>query len=804
MAQAQVVTSAFPMPPEIEEPAVERHVRSAADALHLAVGIIVSLIGLLLATGISNAAVGFDRDILGVFENLPDVVERALIATAQAVASVFPLVVLALVLYRRRFRLLGMLVVAGVSAQIVLAGINAGIVSLFGRPELLEAIDRPGWVATAAFPDSEYIAGMVAVITLAAPWMSTRWRRAAWGLVALALLFRVVSGTDLPSDLVLALGVGMTSGSAWLLVFGAPNRQPSGAHIAEAMQRTGIPLSRLKPASVDARSSVPYFGETVDGRPVFMKVLSSDQRDKNLLFRTYRFLRFKGVDDRGAFMSLQRFIEHEALVALYVNDAGTRTPRLLTVTDVGDDGFLLAYERIKGDSLDSVENDTLTDSMLRQIWQQVRQLRSQRVAHRDLRLSNVFLASDGRPWMIDFGSAEMAATDLMLDLDVAELLASTAVKVGAKRAVDPAVAELGKGGVASAAPHLQPLALTRATSTSLAAKKPLVKELREYAAVASGAGSIEPVDLQRVKPRTVLTFAALALATYLLVPQLVGVAAYWSTLSRANWVWALWAIIASALCYVAGAFALKGAVPVRIPLFPTIGAKLAGAFFNRITPATLGGMGITVRYLQKRGVDLAVATTSAGLQTITSMAATLALAVVFLAWAGASGSVTSLLPGTWTLLAIGVVLTSLGLFLLLPWGRKLFRARVTPLLKRAGQGMAEVARRPSKLFELLGGQVAVTLLYIASLALSVQALGGGLSLATIGVVYLFGTAAASVVPTPGGIGTVEVALIGGLTAAGMPSEAAVPAVFLYRIASFWLPILPGYISYVVLQRRDSL
>jgi undecaprenyl-diphosphatase len=346
--------------------------------------------------------------------------------------------------------------------------------------------------------------------------------------------------------------------------------------------------------------------------------------------------------------------------------------------------------------------------------------------------------------------------------------------------------------------------LTRATSTSLAAKKPLVKELREYAAEASGAGSVEPVDLQRVKPRTVLTFAALALATYLLVPQLVGVAAYWSTLTRANWVWALWAIVASALCYVAGAFALKGAVPVRIPLFSTIGAKLAGAFFNRITPATLGGMGITVRFLQKRGVDLAVATTSAGLQTITSMVATLALAVVFLAWAGASGSVTSLLPGTSALLAIGVVLASLGLFLLLPWGRKLFRGRVIPLLKRAGQGMSAVARRPSKLAELLGGQVAVSLLYIAALALSVQALGGGLSLATIGVVYLFGTAAASVVPTPGGIGTVEVALIGGLTAAGMPSEAAVPAVFLYRIATFWLPILPGYIAYVVLQRRESL
>ena len=424
------------------------------------------------------------------------------------------------------------------------------------------------------------------------------------------MLFRVVSGADLPSDLVLALGVGMVSGSAWLLVFGAPNHRPSGAHIAEAMERTGIPLSRLEPASVDARSSAPYFGEAVDGRPVFMKVLSSDNRDKNLLFRPYRFLRFKGVDDRGAFVSLQRLIEHEALVALYVNDAGTRTPRLLTVTDVGDDGFLLAYQRIKGDSLDGVEDETLTDGMLRQVWQEVRQLR--RAARRP----------SGPAALQRVPRLRRTAVDdrLRVGRDGGD---GPDARHGRRRAARLDRREGGSQSAPStrpwrswardrspsAAPHLQPLALTRATSTSLAAKKPLVKEVREYAAEASGAGSVEPVDLQRVKPRTVLTFAALALATYLLVPQLVGVARYWSTLTRADWMWALWAIVASALCYVAGAFALKGAVPVRIPLFSTIGVKLAGAFFNRITPATLGGMGITVRFLQKRGVDLAVATT---------------------------------------------------------------------------------------------------------------------------------------------------------------------------------------------------
>jgi glycosyltransferase 2 family protein len=802
-AGPQAVTPLFAPPPEIEEPVTEPYVRSPADLLRLVAGAIVVLLGLLVSAGISSAAVGFDRDLQNAFGSLPDIVETVLITLFQVVAALIPVVVFGLVLVRRRFRLFGMLLLAGFTSMIVLGAVNEGVLALFGEPRLLQDIEQPGAAARGS-ADSVYLTWLVAVITVASPWIKLRWRRAAWGMVVLALLFRIFSGTDLPSDLVLALGIGMVSGSAWLLVFGAPNHRPSGVSIAAAMERTGFPLSRLKPASVDARSSAPYFGECVDGSPIFMKILSPDNRDKNLLFRLYRFLRFKGVDDRGAFVSLQRLIEHEALVALYVNDGGIRTPRLLTVTDVGDDGFLLAYQRIKGDSLDGVEDEALTDDMLRQVWQEVRQLRRQRIAHRDLRLSNVFLASDGRPWMIDFGSGEMAATDLMLDMDVAELLASTALKVGPKRAVDPAVEVLGKTPIAKAAPHLQPLALTRATSNSLAAKKPLVRELREYAAQASGAGSVEPVDLQRVKPRTILTFAALALATYLLVPQLVGVAAYWPTLTQADWIWGLWAIVASGLCYVAGAFALKGAVPSRIPLFSTIAAKLAGAFFNRITPATLGGMGITVRFLQKRGIDLAVATTAAGLQTITAALATIALAVVFLAWAGTEGSVTSLLPSTTMLITMGAVLAALGVFLLLPFGRRLFRTRVAPILKRSGQGMADVARRPYKLAELVGGQLTVTLLYIVALAFSVQALGGGVSLATIAVIYLLGTTAASAVPTPGGIGTVEVALIAGLRAAGMPSEEAVPAVFLYRLATFWLPILPGYLAYVVLQRREAL
>jgi undecaprenyl-diphosphatase len=63
---------------------------------------------------------------------------------------------------------------------------------------------------------------------------------------------------------------------------------------------------------------------------------------------------------------------------------------------------------------------------------------------------------------------------------------------------------------------------------------------------------------------------------------------------------------------------------------------------------------------------------------------------------------------------------------------------------------------------------------------------------------------AQAAPTPGGIGAAEAALIAGLTAFGVDPAVAVPAVFLYRFATFWLPVLPGWIAVRHLLRTGAL
>ena len=86
-------------------------------------------------------------------------------------------------------------------------------------------------------------------------------------------------------------------------------------------------------------------------------------------------------------------------------------------------------------------------------------------------MANIFLDADDRPWLIDFGFSELAASDQLLGTDVAELLASTTAVVGPERAVAAAHAATDLDELEWAMPWLQPLALSTATRKRSAATR---------------------------------------------------------------------------------------------------------------------------------------------------------------------------------------------------------------------------------------------------------------------------------------------------------------------------------------------
>jgi undecaprenyl-diphosphatase len=666
---------------------------------------------------------------------------------------------------------------------------------------LVVEVARRGGVDSTLTVDG--LAVMAASFTVLAPFVSRRWRRAGALLLALVVLLRLLVPIAHPGTLAVALVVGALAGSGTLLLLGRPSRRPTLGAVAAALTGSGLPPADLAPAVVDARGSVPWVATLADGDRVFAKVMGADNRAADLLFRAYRFLRLKDVGDERPFSSLRRTVEHEALVSLLVRDAGARTPRLRAIAPVGSDSFLLSYDLIDGTTLDKLSDDAVTPPVLNGIWEQVAVLRRHSVAHRDLRRANILLDDTGRPWLIDFGFSEVAASPALLDADVAQLLVALALDVGVDPAVDAAIDQLGPEAVAAALPRLQPNSLSGATRDALKHRKDLVPQIRAAVCRRSGVTAPKLADLERIHFKTVLTVVLLAVATYLLAPQLGDVGGMVARVRDADWVWLPWILATSALTYAGATLSIVGAVPARLRLLTTFVAQLASSFASKLAPAGLGGMALNVRYLQKSGVDLAVATSGVGLNTIGGLVVHAFLLLVFAVWAGRSVLHAIRLPhpqvfgwGAVAVLALTAVLFAV------PSVRRLVALRLLPLLRRSIGGIAHALRSPGKLALLLGGSAVVTLSYIVCVYLSTRAFGGDLSLASVGAVYLLGSAIAAAAPTPGGLGALEAAVIAGLVAAGMDHTIAVPAVFLYRLATFWLPILPGWAAFSWLRRSD--
>ena len=304
--------------------------------------------------------------------------------------------------------------------------------------------------------------------------------------------------------------------------------------------------------------------------------------------------------------------------------------------------MLLAYDAIEGTSIDSITE--YDDDLLDQIWQQVAILRRERIAHRDLRRANIFRGTDGELWIIDFGFSELAASDQLLRADVAELLAATAIVVGPERAVRAAVGALGKEPVGDSLAMLQPLALAGATHKAMAEQKGLMAGLQAEVRAQTGVTDVQLEPLARVRPRTVLILVSSLIALYVLIPQLTDVGGMVRQLRHASWGWVAATLLFSFLSYIGASISLMGLAPTHVPAFDAFEVCLSGSFVNRITPAGVGGIGLNVRYLQKRGADTAVAASRIGVNSVLGVVIHLTLTLLFVLWAGKEASFDFRLP----------------------------------------------------------------------------------------------------------------------------------------------------------------
>lgn len=304
----------------------------------------------------------------------------------------------------------------------------------------------------------------------------------------------------------------------------------------------------------------------------------------------------------------------------------------------------------------------------------------------------------------------------------------------------------------------------------------------------------------RINWKVVLIIAAAFFAIHILLPQIDELKKSLDALAHANWAWVTLGVLAAVGTYAAAATAQMGAVKFELDFGRTMLIQLAASFIGIFAPASLGGMGLNVKYLTRQGMSDTDAAAGVGLDTFAGFLMHVLLLVIVLPFAGVSSEFHHVhFPAGWVVL-VAVIAAAIVAGVVF-WSPTRRRKLLKPV-RDAGQSMGRALRDPRQAGMLFGGSVGLTVCNILALAVSLQAVGAHGSFLVIAAVYLGGSAVASAAPTPGGMGAVEAALTAGLTAFGFAAAPAAAGVLLFRLLTFWIPMLLGWPAYQVARHRQ--
>lgn len=854
---------------EVDEPLLAARVHRPSDLVRLLVGILGIAVLLAIAAFAHGTTVGLEEDISKGTGQAP----ALLIKVAALVSSIAVLLLPVAFAIERLIKRDGLRIADGVLAAVLAHGVTLATdlwVSQAAPDTIQDALTRPAGGGTLTDPVHGYLAPVIAYMTAVGMTRRPHWRVALWVVLLLNALAMLVNGYTTPFSIVLTVLIGWSVAYGTLYAVGSPNVRPTGQHLLAGLRRVGFqPVSAMRaempegPEPSEANDRGRRYHVTLeDGPPLDVTIVDREQQAHGFFYRVWRRLTLRGITTGRSLQSLRQALEQEALLAYAAIAAGANAPKLIATSELGPDAVMLVYEHLDVRALDALSDEEITDELIHTTWKQVRALQSRRIAHRRLTGDALVVDRSGNVILTDLRGGEIAAGDLVLRMDIAQLLTTVGLRVGAERAVASAVSVLGPDAVADCLPLLQPIALSRSTRATLrklareraerqreavlessraakaareaesahsatpvsasaaadrkaekkaledaldgAREEDLLTQIRHQVLLIRPQAPVEPARLERIRPRTLVSFIAGAFGAYFLLTQLAHVD-FATIIGEAQWGWVGAALAFSALTYFAAAMSLLGFVPERVPFLRTVVAQVAGSFVKLVAPAAVGGVALNTRFLQRAGVRPGLAVASVGASQLFGLASHIVLLLSFGYLTGTEKTPEmtpsrAVIAGLLTVAVLVLVVTAV------PFMRKFVVTRVRALFAGVVPRMLDVLQRPKKLVTGIGGMLLLTGCFVMCLDASIRAFGGGeaISYASIAVVFLAGNALGSAAPTPGGMGAVETTLTLGLIAAGLEKEVAISAVLLFRLMTFWLPVLPGWISFNFLTRKEAI
>lgn len=788
-------------------------------------GILATALGIVVMLLIGAYAEGTWEGITDDIQGVSDLLQRLLVAPVNffsgVVTVVLPaVVVIDLAMRREPRRLLEVLGAAALG--FLLAIIGAEVVEALASDAVVRAVSVPiAGERVIALP--AYISGVAALLTAAGRRSGSRPLTVSWNLLWIALAVGVISGiVTLPAALVTVM-IGRLAGLTFRYALGSSADRAYGDALVDAIRRAGFepkllvradPTSEYAPPELDEVSAA--LGRTRHGRVYALTTLANhqllavaldgDQHVAGFLARFWSSIRLRGINAR-ADVSLRHSAEATALVSYSARNAGVRSARVLGMAQARDTMVIVYQRPTNVRPLGDVNAAEVSDQLLDAIWEQVGKAHRAGISHRSLSADTVLVGFDdavGVPavWLSSWEFGEVATSPLARRIDNAQVLSMLASIVGTDRALDSAFRALEPEDIEAFAPLLQAIALPRATRQLLRQSNTNLNDVRGKIVERLPVAEIERENITRFGVRTVVLLL-LGVVAVTIVLTTFNTEDVLDALQTANPWWLLVAFGWSMVSFLGAMLAMLAFSPIRLPWNRVLLVQVAAAYVALAVPAGVGPAAMNLRLLTRRRVPTPLAAATVALVQVSGIVVT-AIGLVGLTLATGSQGTLAQLPSTAILIGVSVTVVVIAAALVVPGVRAWVVKRIGPMVRQTWPRLAEVLGQPWRFAVGLAGNLILTAAFVGAFHATLRAFGQELPLIDIAIVFFLSNAVAAAIPTPGGIGAVELALIAGLTGAGVPAGLAPSVALVYRVMSYWIRIPLGFVSMRYLQRKGEL
>lgn len=820
----------------------EPRVRQPRDAIAIA----LSLLGVVAVVALSTYAHGTTEGVQNDVQNITIALTRAWLLPVVLLETLITLVIPGAVIIELAARRLPRQILesaAALALGLILATAFVYAVNAIGASDLVRGLSIPtraGLVITVP----GYIAGVAGLLTASGPRQRRRTVAFSWNLLWFSLAVTLISGQVSLPGVAVSLLLGRVAGLSVRYVSGVSSERARGPALIDALKRAGfapISLVRVKDVADDSPRHVvsshqPYSPEDpsvlalsrtsdtrvyaltqLDGPRLDVVVLDGDRQVIGFMQRLWHSVRVRGIEGRTA-MSLRAVAERAALLTYAASAAGVRTPRLLGIAHA-DDSMLLVLEHPEGTiPLSDAEPELVSDRVQQAVWRQLDRAHSAGLSHRGITGDVVLVGraapgiSGGTPlqyedspnvWLTGWQSGDIASPGFSQLMDVAQLLTSLSLVVGAKDAVRNAMAVLGEEQLGAVGPLLQGVVLPSATRARMRAHKDLLPQLRSALVRELPEANVEPQQINRFSVKTVVTWIVTFVAIAVVFTT-INFEQVTTAVAQSNPWWLVATFVLGLATWLGAAMTFIGFASVRLPVFRATLVQAAASFVALAAPAGIGPAALNLRMLTRRGVSTSLAVATVALVQVSGFVVTVLLLVLLSVVSGEGGALRAL-PSTSVVFAIITVVIAAGIVFSVPVLRRWVVAKVSPTLRQVWPRLSELLSTPWRLGLGVAGNVVITLGYVFAFHTALLAFNVEVSLIDLAVVYLVGNTVGSLAPTPGGLGAIEFALITGLTTtASVPAAVATSAVVLFRFATYWARIPLGWFAMRYLNRTGDL